>query len=575
MDGEGRPLMARIAWERYEGNDIEAVIAMLVNREQPNSVRITPSTGDGGVDILDRRGAANGGDVVYQVKRYTKPLSAAQRNKVEESWTRLRSDPRWVTLNLEEWRLVTPWDPTPEAEAWLQGLSDGPCTALWHGLTYVDNLAAKYPEVIDSYLEGGRSRIEDAYQAVVALLAPPDAGQALDVPTASSRVAKALTTLESDPHYRYEHRFGEGETPGLVGRPNLMMTWIQSDGPGKRWQAVDVIARCAASPTERPIVISGQVNAKKDSALATALQDFRDFGTPFVTPAGAFTGSIDAPGGLGGPFTDASMRVIPLGDDVGEDPDLILESRSPDGEMIAQTEVTRIERSEGSKGLRVVLRQKNGVFTIEDRYVAAEGGKRQFRFGDYSNEPAVEVRDALTFVASAAPPNTVNVRRKGTPSRTARIDPNWDITFPAETREILDAIAVPVNALAVLQQHTGTIVRVPDLTRTTIGQVAQWRRTAMILEGKEVIATYPAGHALGIELAAEVESIPGPLAVEVPLDVSVGKQTIHFGTALMWIEDATILEQREVDGQWILWLTTTEGQIRFSLAGDDSDDTQN
>lgn len=75
--------MTRIAWERYEGNDIEAVVAMLVNREFPSTVRVTPSKGDGGVDILDRRAAANGGDVVYQVKRHTKPLTTGQQSKVE------------------------------------------------------------------------------------------------------------------------------------------------------------------------------------------------------------------------------------------------------------------------------------------------------------------------------------------------------------------------------------------------------------------------------------------------------------------------------------------------------------
>ncbi|WP_234058008.1 restriction endonuclease [Microbacterium sp. NFH-22A-Y] len=558
--------MTRIAWERYEGNDIEAVVAMLINREHPNSVRITPSRGDGGVDILDRGAAADGGDVVYQVKRYTKPLSANQQDRVEESWSRLQSDPRWEALNVEEWHLVTPWDPTPEAESWLRGLDDGGShTVVWHGLTYIDALAAKYPEVIDCYLEGGKSRIEEAYQVVVALLAPNEANEALDVPTVSSRLAKALTVLEGDPHYKYELRMGDGQLPGAVDRPNLMMTWIHSDGPGKSWQAVDVIARCAASATERPIIVSGTVTAERDSDLAAAVQDFVDFGTPFVTPRGAFAGSIDAPGGLGGPLKDAAMQVVSLGDDVGADPDLILESYTPEGEVIASTEVTRIERSEGSKGIRVVLRQRNNVFTVEDRYAPSEGGKRQFRFGDYSNQPALGVRDALAFISSAASPNTVRVRRKGAPARSASTDPNWGVEFPLEIRELLDAIAVPVDALARLQEHTGTIVRVPDLTATTNAQVASWRRAATLLEGKSVIAAYPEGHALGLELAAEVDTIPGPVAVEVPLQVATGQQTIDFGTAFMWIEDATILERREVRGRLIHWLTTPDRRVRFSL----------
>jgi hypothetical protein len=546
---------------------------MLINREHPNSVRITPSKGDGGVDILDRGASANGGDIVYQVKRYTRPLSTTQKDNIEESWTRLQSDPRWATLNVQEWHLVTPWDPTPEAEVWLQGLDDSKRTVVWHGLTYIESLTAKYPEVIDYYLEGGKSRIDESYLAVVALLAPDAVSQVMDVPTVSARLARALGVLDRDPHYRYELRLGEGELPALIGRPNLMMTWIQSDGPGEKWQAVDVIARCAASATERPIVISGTVSAESGSNLATALQDFFDYGTPFAAPFGTFAGSIDAPGGLGGPVTNAAMQVIPVGDEMGADPHLILATHSPEGETIAETEVTRVERSEGSKGLRVVLKQANNVFTLEDRYKVSEGGKRQFRFGDYSNQPVIEVREALAFIASASPPNTIHLRRKGAPPRSASVDPNWNFAFPKEIREIVDGVAAPVDVLATLQQHTGTVIRVPELTKTTFAQVAEWRRAATILEGKEAIAAYPEGHVLGVELPAEVDTIPGPLAIEVPLEITVGQQKIHFGTALMWVEDATILERREVEGRLVYWLTTPNRRIRFSLPKEHPNDT--
>jgi hypothetical protein len=39
---------------------------LLVNRERPNSVRITPSRGDGGVDILDLKAGPGGSDVVIR-----------------------------------------------------------------------------------------------------------------------------------------------------------------------------------------------------------------------------------------------------------------------------------------------------------------------------------------------------------------------------------------------------------------------------------------------------------------------------------------------------------------------------
>lgn len=77
--------MTRVEWTRLDGDDVEAVVAMFVNREHPDSVRITPSRGDGGVAILDRHAAADVTDVVYQIKRYTAPLSSRQVDEVEES----------------------------------------------------------------------------------------------------------------------------------------------------------------------------------------------------------------------------------------------------------------------------------------------------------------------------------------------------------------------------------------------------------------------------------------------------------------------------------------------------------
>lgn len=104
----------RVPWGRFEGNDVEAVVAMMLNREHPDSVRITPSRGDGGVDILDRGATDGGGDVVYQVKSYCAPLTAKQKGDIEKSLARLlnpdRRDPRWEDLSVTEWRLVTPWD---------------------------------------------------------------------------------------------------------------------------------------------------------------------------------------------------------------------------------------------------------------------------------------------------------------------------------------------------------------------------------------------------------------------------------------------------------------------------------
>lgn len=43
--------MSRVEWTTLSGEEVEAVVAMLINREHPLSARVTPSQGDGGVDF--------------------------------------------------------------------------------------------------------------------------------------------------------------------------------------------------------------------------------------------------------------------------------------------------------------------------------------------------------------------------------------------------------------------------------------------------------------------------------------------------------------------------------------------
>ncbi|MEU3624822.1 hypothetical protein BS329_17920 [Amycolatopsis coloradensis] len=366
-------VFGRIEWGRYEGDDIEAVVAMMLNREHPNSVRINPSRGDGGVDILDR-GAADGGDVIYQVKRYAAPLDASQKSKVAKSAKRLLDpavvDPRWKDLNVTIWRLVTPWNPTPEAEKWLQD-TVGPygVKVVWDGLTVFDQLAAKYPDVVDYYLHAGRSAIQEANREVVTLMSLGSGNEGdLTVPEVTDRIERALRVLDHDPHYFYEFRFGRGQPSKPPKRSGLVMTQYRVDPVASTWQAVDVIAYCAASVDERPITINGTLNIADDPEFAAAVKEFSEFGTPFTSPEGAYSGTIDAPGGLGGDLVNATIRTGPVeGVDLGSNTELRLEILDPSGTIIAQIDVDRTDRSSGAAGVRVVFAETHDVFELTFR----------------------------------------------------------------------------------------------------------------------------------------------------------------------------------------------------------------
>lgn len=230
-----------------------------------------------------------------------------------------------------------------------------------------------------------------------------DAG-GLSVPEFTEKIQTALQVLNHDPHYRYEHRFGAGEPPRPTPRPRLMFTWTRLSADG--WVAVDVVARCVVSPTERPITITGslEVTGSSDDESA-AFADFRDYGAPFISAPGAFTGHIDAPGGLGGPINGATLAAYPHVH-VGRHPDLRLEVLGPSGEVLDSVVVRRIQRTTGQRGVMVRLEEQNQIFSIDDRFdLTGMVEKRTLWFEDITGKPVDAVQRVYSFLAHCRAPN--------------------------------------------------------------------------------------------------------------------------------------------------------------------------
>lgn len=559
--------MYRVEWTRLEGNDVEAVVAMFVNREHPRSVRITPSMGDGGVDIVDPGAGTGGTDDVYQVKKYTEPLTSRQKSEVEDSLRTLTSDERWADLRLGTWNLVTPWDPTPEAYNWFKELAEKyKVGAVWHGLTYVEQLVAKYPDVVDYYLHGGATRIEAAYQAVMALDRVDRDGEALEVPEVVRRIQKALPSLDTDPHYRYELRFGEGQLPTEPQRPGLVMTTIVGRAKAGRWAAVYVIARCAASTAVRPITITGKFVVDSGDAFAEALSDFHAFGVPFTSPEGVYEGEIDAPGGLGGRLEGATVTSFAATKDLGDNPELHLEALDPDGAVQASADVVRVERSEGAAGVRVVLQEVNGIFTLEDRYNLKEGTRsRNIRFGGFTGAPVTAAQAALTFLTHCKSPNVGRLSVRHTPPERGVLDPNLGLVWPDEAAEHLAAMFRLMEDLLTIQQNTSAVVRVPDVDELTAQQVAQWSFVASVLRGEDVTRTYREGHQLLIELAEELpdSDLAGSVTITVPLTVDIGSETLDLGRVGVVLENPTLLQRIPQEDRIVHAFTTPDRSVRY------------
>jgi hypothetical protein len=146
--------MRRVEWSRLSGEDVETVLAMLLQNAFPAVTHIKPSQGDGGIDIRVDHGAAGAEKTdVYQIKSFTGPLTPGRKNQIQKSldtFVIYSSDKR---MNVSSWHLVMPENPTNEHLEWFKEITKNvKFTCEWHGLNYVDNLAAKYPHVITAYL---------------------------------------------------------------------------------------------------------------------------------------------------------------------------------------------------------------------------------------------------------------------------------------------------------------------------------------------------------------------------------------------------------------------------------------
>lgn len=45
-------MTGRIPWTRYSGEDIESVLATFISLEERDAIKIRPSRGDGGIDLI-------------------------------------------------------------------------------------------------------------------------------------------------------------------------------------------------------------------------------------------------------------------------------------------------------------------------------------------------------------------------------------------------------------------------------------------------------------------------------------------------------------------------------------------
>lgn len=263
--------MARVEWSRLSGEDVESAIAIALCRRFPHAVRVRPSIGDQGIDILVPNG--DGFDV-YQVKKFAENLKSSQKTQCIKSLKRILKYSTEKNFKLKAWHLTMPVNPTNENLTWFNTFTKETTVACdWKGLDFTDGLAAEFPDVIDYYLRDGKDRLQRALQELssatglfVTSAISSDTSHPMTPADAISGLRSVYETLNRiDPQFRYEFLVSES-APELRDQAGLVFS--ATEGGNGSYVTIFVFARYREATSDRPVNITISVPADSDAREA-------------------------------------------------------------------------------------------------------------------------------------------------------------------------------------------------------------------------------------------------------------------------------------------------------------------
>ena len=216
--------MPRVPWGRHP-DDVEPTVGMLICSRFPNAVRVTPSQGDGGVDIYVPMADGGTQREVYQVKSFHERLNSSRKRQVTRSLKKVIATAQQEDWRITKWHLVMPLDLTDNEINWFHNVltkdCEFPCEI--NGLLFCDTMAGHYPKVIDYYLRDGRERLQEQMNSLAAVLSgrknreENDEIVASDVVPDLAGIHKALNAC--DPFYKYDFMVSDSPPDdGLSGQ---------------------------------------------------------------------------------------------------------------------------------------------------------------------------------------------------------------------------------------------------------------------------------------------------------------------------------------------------------------------
>ncbi|MEV0169108.1 hypothetical protein [Nonomuraea fuscirosea] len=488
--------MTTVNWEREPGEKVEEFVAALLLLKYPHGNQPTPSKGDRGVDV--RVEHPDGFDI-YQVKRYSRPLTAGQVRRVEDSWNTFVAQTLPV-LPVRSWTLVTPWEPTNPRLDWLAQLTAGHgIPTRWMGGRTLDGLAAGNPALVEYFFGDGGQRLArlmaEALQGGREVPPGAPAEDLLDAVIARQRsLATALN--EVDPFYRYEVQIRSGRVreqawDGDLHSP-VPVAWVhyrQLDDDS--YLLMRLLPRCAESLRLRPITTSMQLEVPVGSPEQQAVEDWLRYGAPFHDVPGTVTSVTGPPGLLRSPGPGRFSFMIPTGS--GEDsPDLEIRLLTADGTVTHTLDLVDVQFSRGVDGPGRWLSgtDRSGVLRFQVWLNGPDRNRINMTLSSTVGKSPAGVLPAMQMLADLPATTGLVVAVRGGRPLTSLWRPDESEVRASPLPAMARWTVTFLQALLTVQGHTFHRVTIPDLDEVTPEQIGELIQLARLLRGEQVRTTW-------------------------------------------------------------------------------------
>lgn len=514
-------MTGRIPWTRYSGEDVESVLATFISLEERNAIKIRPSRGDGGIDLIVYLDAETVD--IYQIKKFAENLKNSQKAQIENSWQELSATTAVLHVKINSWHLVMPLDPTNENLRWAKELVEPSGTKfIWDGLSRVDGWASKYPEVIDYYFSNGKEEISEYAAKLLSMANLPDCS---DPVILENRLRDLCSNLDKlDPYYAYSvHVLSEYDKRDdfCMRAPGVVMSQILVT-PGAGRIAIDVIEKTPIASMLHPLTFSVKIIAGTDEEKEQ-VQNYIEYGMPFTSlPAEVIDQDCQLP--VGRSYEGFRRGIIKSFD---LNTSNCIRSASLFWEGCGELQLIVDKTTHGTKGVFFSAHDDTETFKLNFKWDASQPGgtlNYEFSFSNLANKRSRDVARTYRFLSEATD-KKVDLRINGTSALSFNLDIRDDLI---DLINIIYGLAV---ALETVNRAADSEMPFPDVYKTTKGEIANLRDAARLLDGESVVYSWES-HWFNLD-GDKVQNLECPsLALWIkPLTVRLGDRGVFCGFA--------------------------------------------